>query len=63
MCWLSNYVPNKKDLNNYLKVQGVTQEQIKEVNKALGVIGYTHKLVVPYRDERGEIIGLVGKKH
>ncbi|CAL7960145.1 hypothetical protein MIDIC_10005 [Alphaproteobacteria bacterium] len=57
----AGYIPNKKKLANYLKIQGMLQEQIKEVNKALGVIGYTHKLVVPYRDEKGDIIGLAAR--
>ena len=55
------YIPNKKDLGKYLTGVGVNSDQIKEINKALGVIGYTHKLVVPYRDERGEIIGFAAR--
>lgn len=55
------YIPNKKDLSNYLLSHGVSEEETKEVNKAMSVIGYTHKLIAPYRDQTGNIIGLAAR--
>jgi Ti-type conjugative transfer relaxase TraA len=52
------YIPAKKDLSIWLKANGISDEQIKEVSIALGYIGGSHKLVVPYYDQMGKIIGL-----
>jgi len=55
------YIPNKRELSDHLRVGGMGEAEIKEINKALGMIGYTHKLVVPYYDPNGEIIGFAAR--
>jgi conjugative relaxase-like TrwC/TraI family protein len=55
------YLPSKRELESALHSCGVTQSQISEVRKALHYIGDTHKMVVPYYDKEGRIMGLAAR--
>lgn len=55
------YIKNKQELGKYLRAQGYSDEKIKEAYKILGYIGKSHNLVIPYKGEKGEIIGLAGR--
>lgn len=52
---------SKKDLGKYLRSLGWSGERIKEAYKMLGMIGNTHNLTVPYKDEKGDIIGFAAR--
>ena len=55
------YIKNKKELGLHLKAQGWSNEKIKEAYFVLGCIGNSHNLIIPYKDAKGEVIGLVGR--
>lgn len=55
------YIPSKRDLMEYLVSSGISESQASEVKKALGYIGGTHKMVMPYYDKTGRVIGLAAR--
>lgn len=55
------YLPNKKELVAHLEVNGVNKEEIDKLVKALGCIGYSHKMVMPFYDKEGDLMGLAGR--
>lgn len=55
------YIPSKKGLLNYLSISDVSQANIIDVKKTLGYIGSTHKMVIPYYDNKGDIIGFAAR--
>ena len=55
------YIKNKKELGLHLKAQGWSNEKVKEAYSVLGCIGNSHNLIIPYKDAKGEVIGLVGR--
>ncbi len=55
------YIPSKKEFSDYLKTNGVSEKQIKEVMKSLGYIGGSHKMIFPYYDREGQIVGLAAR--
>lgn len=55
------YLPNKKELVQHLKNNGISQEKTEELVKALGCIGYSHKMIMPFYGKEGEIMGLTGR--
>ena len=52
------YVPSK---NEMIKELNLSDDESDELKKSLGNIGYSHKIVLPIYDEKGEIMGLIGK--
>ena len=55
------YMPNKRELIEYLGKEGVSSEKTQEIVKALGCIGYSHKMVMPFYGKKSEMLGLVGR--
>jgi hypothetical protein len=55
------FISSKKAVAQHLKSQGWSDEKIKEAYKTLGLIGQTHKLVIPYKDKEGELIGFAAR--
>lgn len=55
------YIPSKKELADYLRKMEVSEEQTAEVKKALGYIGNTHKMIIPYHDRVGKIAGFAAR--
>jgi len=51
----------KMELGKYLKSLNWSDAKIKEAYKALNYIGQTHKLVIPFKDSKGETIGFAGR--
>lgn len=55
------FISSKKAVGQCLKGLGWSDEKIKEAYKTLGLIGQTHKLVIPYKDKNGELIGFAAR--
>ena len=55
------YMPNKRELIEYLWKEGLSSEKTQEIVKALGCIGYSHKMVMPFYGKKSEMLGLVGR--
>lgn len=55
------YLPNKKQLLESLQNQGMPKEKAEELLKTLGCIGYTHKMIMPYYDKTGNIMGVAAR--
>jgi Ti-type conjugative transfer relaxase TraA len=55
------YMPNKRELIEHLGKEGVSSEKTQEIVKALGCIGYSHKMVMPFYGKKSEMLGLVGR--
>ena len=55
------YMPNKRELIEYLGKEGVSSEKTQEIVKALGCIGYSHKMIMPFYGKKSEMLGLVGR--
>lgn len=54
-------IDSKKSLGQYLKSAGYSSDKIKEAYKTLHYIGQTHNLVIPYHDNKGEIVGFAAR--
>jgi hypothetical protein len=52
------YLPSKEGLFSYLKKEGITDEEVKNIVKLSGYAGATHKLTIPVRNAAGKIKGL-----
>lgn len=52
---------SKRNLGYYLRSVGFTREQVKEGYKALHYIGDTHNLIMPFKDDKGELMGFAGR--
>jgi ATP-dependent exoDNAse (exonuclease V) alpha subunit len=48
-------------LHKYLIANGVTKEAIKEHLKLHKAIGKSHKLILPWRDEVGDVVGFIAR--
>jgi DNA primase len=55
------YMPNKRELIEHLEKEGLSSEKIEEIVKALGCIGYSHKMMMPFYGKEGNILGIVGR--
>lgn len=55
------YLPNKKQLLESLQNQGMPKEKAEELLKTLGCIGFTHKMIMPYYDKTGNIMGVAAR--
>jgi hypothetical protein len=55
------YIPNKKELMKYMANAGLSSQQIQELQSSLGCIGYVHKMIMPFNDKDGNLMGLVGR--
>jgi len=52
------YLPAKAGLFSYLKKEGITDEEVKNIIKISDHAGATHKLTIPIRNAAGKITGL-----
>jgi ATP-dependent exoDNAse (exonuclease V) alpha subunit len=48
-------------LHKYLIANGVTKEAIKEHLKLHKAIGKSHKLILPWRDDNGDVVGFIAR--
>ena len=55
------YLPNKKELIAYLEQNGLDKSKAEDLLKALGCIGYSHKMVIPFYDKEGSLMGLAAR--
>lgn len=55
------YIPSKRMLLYYLLTKGFGKSQAIKALNALHLIGETHKIVIPYKDRDGNIIGFIGR--
>ncbi|MFN8832729.1 MAG: AAA family ATPase, partial [Alphaproteobacteria bacterium] len=55
------YIDSKKALAKYLRGIGFTEENVKDAFKALHYIGRTHNMVMPFKDDKGSLIGFAAR--
>ena len=55
------YIDSHKNLNAYLTKCGHEENGIDQALKTLNCIGKTHKLVIPFEDKEGKVIGFVAR--
>lgn len=52
---------SKRLLEQHLKDLGWADSKINEISKALGLIGKTHKLLIPCKNREGQLIGFAAR--
>lgn len=55
------YIDSKKALAKYLRGIGHSEEHVKEALKALHYIGRSHNMVMPFKDDKGTLIGFAAR--